>query len=354
MYELSCDRIRPALARLHDIPVEAPASRRRRFPPLPGRPPMLCAGCTHRTSYYAVKIVADGKDTYYASDIGCYTLGLLPPLETTDSFLCMGSSVTMACGASINSAQKHVAFIGDSTFYHSGITGLVNAVHNRHNLLLVVLDNSTTAMTGHQPHPSNETGARKAARRGPRQTIVRGCGVEDVQVVDPEDLKNTIDRGADAYDRDGVRVIISAPSLPAVQQTHHQGQDEETGLHRRSRSLQVLRVRRITKAAACPSSRRMNCCAAARRSSTPTAIPWPSRRKVLRASSRRPRARTPAPPTSALPATWRWPGPASTTKRWRSSANRCPSRASSDASATGRANASACATTTTKRCPSTR
>jgi indolepyruvate ferredoxin oxidoreductase alpha subunit len=211
-FELSGDRIRQAVARLHGIPIEAPI--RPDIPQdLPPRPPMLCAGCTHRTTYYAVKSVADRFETYYASDIGCYTLGLLPPLSTTDSFLCMGSSVTMATGASINNAQKHVAFIGDSTFYHSGITGLVNAVHNRHDLLLVILDNSTTAMTGHQPHPSSELVPEK--QRGVDIVqLIKGCGVPDVHVVDPEDLKTTIRTVQEAYDRPGVRVIISRHPCP--------------------------------------------------------------------------------------------------------------------------------------------
>ncbi len=211
MYELSGDRIRPALARLHDIPVEAPCKPD--VPPLPPRPPLLCAGCTHRTTYYAVKSVADGKDTYYASDIGCYTLGLLPPLATTDSFLCMGSSVTQACGASINNQQKHVAFIGDSTFFHSGITGLVNAVHNKHNLLLVILDNSTTAMTGHQPLPASDLVEEKQYSVDLEQ-VVRGCGVEDLHVINPENLKDTIGIIQDAYNRSGVRVIVSRQPCP--------------------------------------------------------------------------------------------------------------------------------------------
>ncbi|MCW8926106.1 MAG: indolepyruvate ferredoxin oxidoreductase subunit alpha, partial [Xanthomonadales bacterium] len=211
MYELSGDRIRPAFAKVFDIAVEAPP--RPEIPDLPGRPPMLCAGCTHRTTYHAVKTVADGKDTYYASDIGCYTLGVLPPLETTDSFLCMGSSVTQACGASINNAQKHVAFIGDSTFFHSGLTGLVNAVHNKHNLLLVILDNSTTAMTGHQPLPASDLLPEK---QNPvdLELVVKGLGVTDLHVVDPEDVKTMIRTFEDAYHRSGVRVIIARHGCP--------------------------------------------------------------------------------------------------------------------------------------------
>ncbi|MBN2491994.1 MAG: indolepyruvate ferredoxin oxidoreductase subunit alpha, partial [Planctomycetes bacterium] len=159
IYELSPDRIRPAVSALLGRPVPEPAARRP--VDLPERPPIFCAGCTHRNSYYAIKSIAE-PDTYFASDIGCYTLGLLPPMSTVDSFLCMGSSVTQAQGSGIRNPQKIVAFIGDSTFFHSGLTGLANAVHNGHDLMLVILDNRTTAMTGHQPHVGTDCASEGA------------------------------------------------------------------------------------------------------------------------------------------------------------------------------------------------
>lgn len=210
MYELNPDRIRPAVARLAGIEVAAAAPAE--IPALPARPPLLCAGCTHRTTYYAVKSFAD-PDTYFSSDIGCYTLGLAPPLSVADSFLCMGSSVTMASGVTIRNPQKHVAFIGDSTFFHSGITGLANAVHNGHDLMLVILDNSTTAMTGHQPHPGQGSRDGKTSALD-MEALVRSLGVHDVQVVDPEDLKEAIATLEAAYHRKGVRVVISKHPCP--------------------------------------------------------------------------------------------------------------------------------------------
>ncbi|MBN2497824.1 MAG: indolepyruvate ferredoxin oxidoreductase subunit alpha [Deltaproteobacteria bacterium] len=211
-YELSPDRIRPAVGRLlgqEPEPEPVPAFE---LPPLPTRPPMLCAGCTHRNSYYAIKSIAE-PDTYFASDIGCYTLGLLPPMSTVDSFLCMGSSITQAQGAGIRNPQKIVAFIGDSTFFHSGLTGLVNAIHNGHDLMLVILDNSTTAMTGHQPHPGTDCRTPGAVQLD-LERVVRGLGVDDVQTVDPNDLKAAIRCMQDAYHRDGVRVVISRHPCP--------------------------------------------------------------------------------------------------------------------------------------------
>ncbi len=213
-YELSPDRLRPVVARFAGVKIPAsPAPPK--IPALPDRPPLLCAGCTHRASYFAIKAIADA-DTYFASDIGCYTLGLLPPLSTTDSFLCMGASITQGSGASIRSRQKVVAFIGDSTFFHGGLPGLVNAVHNRHDLLLVILDNGTTAMTGHQPHPGTLV-QEQGCERLDLERVVRGLGVDDVTVMDPDNLRQAIQAAREAYRRSGLRVLISRHPCPLYQ-----------------------------------------------------------------------------------------------------------------------------------------
>ena len=180
--------------------------------PLPERPPNLCPGCSHRASYYAVKIALRdlGVEGIFPTDIGCYTLGLLPPLSVADYLLCMGSSVSTAAGISRATGQKVIAFIGDSTFFHSGMAGLVNAVHNRHDFLLIVLDNGTTAMTGHQPHP----GVKPAPPGYGGQNIdikdvVQALGVEKVQVVNPLQYRLTLEAVKNALNDTGVRVIIS-------------------------------------------------------------------------------------------------------------------------------------------------
>lgn len=125
---------------------------------LPSRPPVLCPGCPHRETYKIIKEVLqdlkEEENTIYPTDIGCYTLGILPPLKMADYLLCMGSSVGTSCGFDIATSQKVIAFIGDSTFFHTGLSPLVNAKYNNHHFILVVLDNDTTAMTGHQPVPS--------------------------------------------------------------------------------------------------------------------------------------------------------------------------------------------------------
>jgi indolepyruvate ferredoxin oxidoreductase alpha subunit len=185
------------------------------LPQLPNRPPTLCPGCPHRATYYAVKQVYGDLDSVHPTDIGCYTLGLLPPISMADFVICMGSSVSTGCGFSRATDQKVASFIGDSTFFHSGITGLVNAVHNNHKFTLVILDNHTTAMTGHQPHPGMD--ASPMGVDLPQisiEDVVRGCGVKDVHVVKPLNLKKTIEAARAAMEYDGISVIISNEICP--------------------------------------------------------------------------------------------------------------------------------------------
>jgi indolepyruvate ferredoxin oxidoreductase alpha subunit len=185
---------------------------------LPQRPPNLCAGCPHRATYYAVKQALGGDTAIHPTDIGCYTLGILSPLEAADFLLCMGSSVSSAGGFAKAQDSPVVAFIGDSTFFHSGITGLINAVHNEHDFTLVILDNGTTAMTGQQPHPGVELTAE--GRQSPKvdiEAVVRGCGVQEVVVVNPLQVDKTIAavKQAISHERDGrVQVIISKSPCP--------------------------------------------------------------------------------------------------------------------------------------------
>jgi indolepyruvate ferredoxin oxidoreductase alpha subunit len=180
-------------------------------PEIPQRPPNLCAGCSHRATYYAVKQAAGERETIYPGDIGCYTLGFLPPLAMGDFLICMGSSISSACGFSRATDKKVIAFIGDSTFFHSGMTGLVNAVYNNHNFTLVILDNGTTAMTGHQPHPGvdmthlNLSGYSRISI----EAVVRAIGVTHVSVIKPYKVKKSIETIKAALDHKGVSVIIS-------------------------------------------------------------------------------------------------------------------------------------------------
>jgi indolepyruvate ferredoxin oxidoreductase alpha subunit len=178
-------------------------------PPLPKRPPNLCAGCPHRATFYAAKLVTGG-DAHFNTDIGCYALGLLPPLSMGDILMSMGSSINTAAGYALATDKPSFAFIGDSTFFHSGMTGLVNAMHNQHNMVLVVMDNRTTAMTGHQPHPGVPMDG--SGRKAPELSIdalCRATGVDFVETVDCFDLKATIDVFRRAVAHQGLSVVIS-------------------------------------------------------------------------------------------------------------------------------------------------
>jgi indolepyruvate ferredoxin oxidoreductase alpha subunit len=177
---------------------------------LPMRPPTLCVGCPHRGTFAAMKKAAAGKNVVYASDIGCYTLGSQAPFRMADFVLCMGGGAGVAGGFAEATDQKAVAFLGDSTFFHSGIQPLISAKFNNHKLTMVILDNRITAMTGQQPNPGTgrDFGGIKTESVS-IEDIVRGVGVDFVEVVNAFDVKTTSKIMKDALEYDGVSVIIS-------------------------------------------------------------------------------------------------------------------------------------------------
>ena len=176
-------------------------------PEVPLRPPILCAGCAHRAAYYAAR-AAFGEGQLYFSDIGCYTLGFGPPLNTADAVLSMGSSIPMAAAVSQTTGQRTVAFIGDSTFFHSGMPPLLNAVKEGAEMVLVILDNEATAMTGFQESPTVEVVDAQLHRRVSIEGIVRALGVENAVLVDPYDLPTSIAAFERARDEQGVSVVL--------------------------------------------------------------------------------------------------------------------------------------------------
>jgi len=176
---------------------------------IPNRPPALCPGCPHRGAYLAVRTVF-GEDGIYFNDIGCYTLGFGPPLETVDALLSMGSSIAMASAASRVLGKKTLAFIGDSTFFHSGMPALLNAAQGGDDVVVVVLDNRITAMTGHQPSPSTpESGGGADGERPMPEAVARAFGIGTVHTVDPNDLKQTVMAFVDAKRKSGPAVIVA-------------------------------------------------------------------------------------------------------------------------------------------------
>jgi indolepyruvate ferredoxin oxidoreductase alpha subunit len=158
------------------------------MPKLPGRPPVLCAGCPHRGVFYVLKKM----DVVVNSDIGCYALGVLPPLDTTDTIGCMGASMGVAHGMALaNIDRKNVAVIGDSTFFHAGLPALANMIYNQGNFLTIIVDNHTTAMTGHQGNPgSGWTLQGTQSQKIDFVKLAEAMGVEVVEKADPTDLKS--------------------------------------------------------------------------------------------------------------------------------------------------------------------
>ena len=157
---------------------------------LPGRPPVMCAGCPHRGTFYVLKKLG----LTVSGDIGCYTLGAVPPLSAVDTCVCMGASVSAALGMAKARGpefnKKLVSVIGDSTFIHSGITGLIDIVYNQGANTVIILDNSITGMTGHQDNPTTGKTIRgESTRQVDLALLCRAVGVEHVQVVDPFDVK---------------------------------------------------------------------------------------------------------------------------------------------------------------------
>lgn len=187
-------------------------------PPLPVRPPVLCAGCPHRASFYAVKKAMQGRKTIFCGDIGCYTLGNASPLDMVDTCLCMGAGLNIAQGVEkIEPDTACFAFVGDSTFFASAITGVVNAVYNQANMTLVVLDNSTTAMTGHQPHPgTGRTVMGEIVQQINIEQVLRGIGVQDVETVNPLDHEAAVSCVKELADKPGVKAIIFKSPCIAV------------------------------------------------------------------------------------------------------------------------------------------
>jgi len=192
-------------------------------PGLPKRPPLLCPGCPHAGIYFVLnslgqrsKLLEKKNNTpqepklIITGDIGCYTLGALPPLNVLDTTACMGAGIGQALGmekAGVKS--KVVAIIGDSTFMHSGITGLVDAVYNDGHITILILDNRTTAMTGHQEHPGTGISAQgRETCAVDIESLARGIGVKDVKVVNAFDLKALRNGLKDSLDRQEISVII--------------------------------------------------------------------------------------------------------------------------------------------------
>jgi len=174
---------------------------------VPPRPPFLCPGCPHREFY---KALLEAKPNFVTGDIGCYTLGCLPPLSALDTCLCMGASIGKAIGIAKQGVKRVAAVIGDSTFLHSGIPALIDAVYNKADILVCILDNSVVAMTGHQPTPHfGLTAKLEETKKVNLSEICKACGVDSVTEIDPykkDEMVSALRKGLENF---GVHVVIS-------------------------------------------------------------------------------------------------------------------------------------------------
>jgi len=216
--ENSVESVTTAVSEFLKIPF-TPSKLAEDLPALPIRPPVLCAGCPHRAAFYAVKQAMNGQKAIFSGDIGCYTLGNSKPLEMVDTCLCMGAGITIAQGLHrVEPDNVNFAFIGDSTFFHSGIPGVINAVYNDSDIVLIVLDNSTTAMTGHQPHPgTGKTMMGNISEKISISNVLNALGVKHIITRDPFDLEQSIAAVKEAAAFKGISaVIFKSPCIALV------------------------------------------------------------------------------------------------------------------------------------------
>ncbi|WP_342305164.1 indolepyruvate ferredoxin oxidoreductase subunit alpha [Methanolobus sp. ZRKC5] len=207
----------------------APAIEQNDIPPLPVRAPTLCAGCMHRTVFYAFKKAAaklrsqKGVESIFSGDIGCYTLGNAKPLEMVNTCLCMGAGISIAAGLSQTQEYrgtqkaKQVSFIGDSTFFHSGIAAVISAVYNNADITVAVLDNRTTAMTGHQPHPGiGVTALGSPAKIIDIADVLKSCGVGMVRTIEIDSLDECMNIAAEAMEFEGPSAVVFKGNCVAI------------------------------------------------------------------------------------------------------------------------------------------
>ena len=192
-----------------------------------GRFPLMCAGCPHRATFYAVKKVLSEvkEEVVCGGDIGCYMLGIYPPLKVEDFLISMGGGEGVVHGVKKATNQKAIAFIGDSTFFHAGIPGLINMVFNKSNPLVIILDNRYTAMTGHQPHAGTGFNAMEETKPIAIEDLVKACGIENVKVVDPFNVNEMISSVKEFLSKDKVSVIVAKREcqLEAVRRKRKEG-----------------------------------------------------------------------------------------------------------------------------------
>ena len=207
--EYTPDKVRTVLsATWPDLLPAAPAAPAD-MPQVPARPAQMCPGCGHRSAFYAIKGVLDPTDITVA-DIGCHTLGYLPPYQLGQLLMCMGASPGIGSGLRLfNETRRVLVFLGDSTFFHAGLPGIVNAVFNNHDITLVLMENGTTAMTGHQDHAASGRNFNAVTDKIPVRKVLEGLGVRHIFEADTYQQARLADQLRQALDVSGFSVVIA-------------------------------------------------------------------------------------------------------------------------------------------------
>jgi indolepyruvate ferredoxin oxidoreductase alpha subunit len=209
---------------------------------VPDRPPQMCPGCGHRSAFHAIGQALDASDITVA-DIGCHTLGYLPPYQTGKVLLCMGASTGVGAGLSLfNTTRRVVAFLGDSTFYHAGLPGIINALFNHHRLTLVLMENGTTAMTGHQDHAGSGRNFNQPTERIPVRRLLEGLGVQHIFEVDTYQQAKLTELMKQALAVEGFSVVIARH--PCMLKFTREAR-RKSGYRPRRVSIDAQRCRRI-------------------------------------------------------------------------------------------------------------
>ena len=193
---------------------------------VPKRPPQMCPGCGHRSAFHAIKKALTDTDITVA-DIGCHTLGFLPPYEMGQLLMCMGASTGIGSGLSLfNDSRKVVVFMGDSTFFHAGLSGIINAVFNRHNVTLMLMENGTTAMTGHQDHAASGRNFNDVTEKIPIRQVLEGLGVKHIYETDTYLQEKLTQMVKDAVAADEFSVVIARhPCMLKFSREHRKKSD---------------------------------------------------------------------------------------------------------------------------------
>jgi indolepyruvate ferredoxin oxidoreductase, alpha subunit len=207
--EYTPDKVASVLRKTWPDLLPATPTVARDLPAVPARPAQMCPGCGHRSAFHAVKQALADTDITVA-DIGCHTLGFLPPYNVGQLLMCMGASTSIGAGLSLfNDTRKVVVFMGDSTLFHAGLPGIVNAIFNRHNVTMIVMENGTTAMTGHQDHAASGRNFNDITDKIPIRRLFEGLGVDKIWEIDTYQQARLTEMVKAAVDVQGFSVVIA-------------------------------------------------------------------------------------------------------------------------------------------------